>query len=101
MGERRLVLWQRIGNAPFIGLILVYRATLSHLIGGQCRYDPTCSRYGLDAYRTYGPIRGTRLTLGRILRCHPFVKGGYDPVPIPDTDARDTDTEDEKGAPHP
>ena len=82
--EHRLGLWARLGNAPFVLLIRVYRVTLSPFIGGQCRYEPTCSRYGLDAYRLYGPIRGTRMTLGRVLRCHPFTKGGYDPVPIPD-----------------
>lgn len=99
MDDRRLPLWKRLGNLPFVGVILLYRATLSHLIGGQCRYEPTCSRYGLDAYRLYGPIRGTRLTVGRIFRCHPFVKGGYDPVPIPDKDLHAEPNEDEKGAP--
>jgi len=74
----------RAGNLPFVGLILLYRITLSPFVGGQCRFEPTCSRYGLDAYRLHGPIRGTRLTVGRILRCHPFSKGGYDPAPIPD-----------------
>lgn len=100
MADRRLVLWKRIANLPFIGLILLYRATLSHLIGGQCRYEPTCSRYGLDAYRAYGPVRGTRLTIGRIMRCHPFVKGGYDPVPIPDGEEHVQMNQDEKGASH-
>lgn len=66
---------------PFIALIWVYRFTLSPLVGGQCRFVPTCSRYALDAYRRYGACRGTALTLRRILRCHPFHPGGYDPVP--------------------
>ena len=96
-GERALPGWKRALNLPFVVLILFYRATLSHLMGGQCRYNPTCSQYGLDAYRMYGPIKGTRLTVGRILRCHPFVKGGYDPVPIPDSDT-DCLNDDEKGA---
>lgn len=74
----------RVGNLPFVLLIRLYRVTLSPLIGGQCRYEPTCSRYGLEAYRLHGPVRGSLLTLRRILRCHPFVKGGYDPVPLPD-----------------
>jgi putative membrane protein insertion efficiency factor len=67
---------------PFIALIWVYRATLSPLIGGHCRFEPTCSQYGLDAYRRYGACRGTLLTARRIGRCHPFSAGGYDPVPI-------------------
>ncbi|RMH26596.1 MAG: membrane protein insertion efficiency factor YidD [Planctomycetota bacterium] len=70
-------------NLPFVGIILLYRATLSPFIGGHCRFHPTCSRYGLEAYRLHGPVRGSLLTLRRILRCHPFVKGGYDPVPLP------------------
>ncbi len=74
-------------NLPFVGIILLYRATLSPFIGGQCRFHPTCSRYGLEAYRLHGPVRGSLLTLRRILRCHPFVKGGYDPVPLPPRDA--------------
>ena len=75
----------RLGNLPFIAIIKLYRVTLSPALGGQCRYHPTCSVYGLEAYRLHGPVRGSLLTCRRILRCHPFVKGGYDPVPIPDT----------------
>ncbi len=80
----RLGPFARAGNVPFILLIRLYRVTLSPLIGNQCRYEPTCSRYGLEAYQLHGPVRGSLLTLRRILRCHPFVKGGYDPVPLPD-----------------
>jgi putative membrane protein insertion efficiency factor len=94
MDERRLPMWMRVGNVPFVLVIRLYRVTLSPFIGGQCRYEPTCSRYGLDAYRLYGPIRGTRLTLSRILRCHPFVKGGYDPVPIPEDGANGHEASD-------
>jgi putative membrane protein insertion efficiency factor len=56
------------------------------LLGSQCRYWPTCSRYGLEAYREHGAWRGTVLTARRIARCHPFAKGGYDPVPPADGD---------------
>ncbi|MCC6428756.1 MAG: membrane protein insertion efficiency factor YidD [Phycisphaerales bacterium] len=62
-------------------LIRAYQVTLSPFIGGQCRYSPTCSNYALDAYREHGPWRGTGMTIRRILRCHPFARGGYDPVP--------------------
>lgn len=72
---------------PFVLLILLYRVTLSPLIGRQCRFEPTCSLYGLGAYRVYGPIRGTRLTLRRVLRCRPRGGQGYDPVPIPRDDS--------------
>jgi len=67
---------------PFVGVILLYRVTLSPFVGRQCRFEPTCSLYGLGAYRVYGPIRGTRLTLRRVLRCRPRGGQGYDPVPI-------------------
>ncbi|MFK7758586.1 MAG: membrane protein insertion efficiency factor YidD [Phycisphaerales bacterium] len=65
-------------------LIRVYRVVFSPVMGGQCRFEPTCSRFGAEAYRLYGPIRGTRMTVGRICRCHPWNKGGFDPVPIPE-----------------
>lgn len=81
LGTPSLPLWAKIGNTPFILLIKFYQFTLSPIMGRSCRYQPTCSWFGLDAYRTHGPFRGTLLTTGRILRCHPFAKGGYDPVP--------------------
>jgi len=74
---------QRALTWPFIIAIRAYQVTLSPFIGGQCRFEPTCSRYGVEAYRLHGPLRGTWLTLMRILRCHPFGGGGYDPVPLP------------------
>lgn len=64
-----------------IGLIRLYQITLSPFMGGQCRFWPTCSRYGIEAIRTWGPWKGSWLTLRRIGRCNPFVSGGYDPVP--------------------
>ncbi len=80
--EHGLGLVWRVGNWPFLLVIYAYRVTLSPIMGGQCRFEPTCSRYGIEAYKTYGPIRGTMMTGKRILRCNPFSKGGYDPVPI-------------------
>ena len=69
---------------PFIAAIKVYRVTLSPIVGRQCRYEPTCSRYAEAAYRRYGAAVGTWMTVKRLARCHPFVRGGYDPVPYPD-----------------
>lgn len=56
--------------------------TLSPIVShGSCRYVPTCSQYAVEAIEVHGVIRGTLLALRRILRCNPFFKGGYDPVP--------------------
>ncbi len=66
------------------GLILLvhgYRRVLGPLLGGHCRFAPTCSRYGLDALERHGAIRGSWLTLRRIARCHPWGGSGDDPVP--------------------
>ena len=69
-----------------LALIAFYRRWLSpalHVISpGGCRYAPTCSEYAATAIATYGPLRGSWLALRRLLRCHPFARGGYDPVPL-------------------
>lgn len=64
----------------FILLIKFYRVCLSPLKPPTCRFVPTCSEYALIAFEKYGVIRGGYLTIRRILRCHPFHPGGYDPV---------------------
>lgn len=64
-----------------IGLIHLYRATLSGLVGGQCRFHPTCSHYAEEAIRVHGAARGSALAVWRILRCGPFTRGGVDRVP--------------------
>ncbi len=63
-----------------VGLIRVYRATLSGWLGGQCRFYPTCSHYAEEAIRERGALMGTALAVWRILRCNPFGDGGLDPV---------------------
>jgi uncharacterized protein len=64
-----------------IGLIQAYRLTLSGLLGGQCRFYPSCSSYALDAIRLHGATKGTLLAMWRVARCGPFTDGGLDPVP--------------------
>ncbi|NLC17906.1 MAG: membrane protein insertion efficiency factor YidD [Clostridiales bacterium] len=65
-----------------IALIKAYRKYISPLKRTQsCIYTPTCSLYAIEALERYGAIKGTYLAVRRILRCHPFHKGGYDPVP--------------------
>lgn len=81
VSPRRLGIISRIGESALLLLIRVYQVTLSPFLGGHCRYKPTCSMYALEAIQEHGPWRGGILALKRLLRCHPFVKGGYDPVP--------------------
>ena len=63
-----------------IQLVLLYRATLGRLMGGQCRYVPTCSQYAIDAINKYGALRGGVRAARRIARCHPWSRGGWDPA---------------------
>ncbi len=68
-------------SLPFIGLIRLYQIAISPWLGPKCRFTPTCSQYGIIAFKKYGPIKGFWLTLKRLLRCHPWGGHGYDPVP--------------------
>ena len=64
-------------------LIRVYQLTLSQLLGPCCRFVPSCSRYAASCIDHHGVLRGSWLALRRLLRCHPFHPGGYDPPPLP------------------
>ncbi|GGJ88122.1 putative membrane protein insertion efficiency factor [Pilimelia anulata] len=67
-----------------IGLVVVaYRRWVSPVLPARCRFYPSCSAYALEALAQHGALRGCLLTLRRLLRCHPFHPGGYDPVPPP------------------
>lgn len=74
--------WKMINAIP-IALIRLYQLVLSPYLGGSCRFHPTCSNYGLEAFKTHHFFKALALTVWRILRCQPFAKGGYDPVPQP------------------
>jgi putative membrane protein insertion efficiency factor len=62
-------------------VIKIYKAVLSPLLPPACRFHPTCSDYALEAVTKHGALKGSCLTLRRILRCHPLCEGGFDPVP--------------------
>ena len=86
MNQRMSAMLSGIGW-PFrmllIGLITFYRRVISPMLGPRCKYFPTCSAYGLAAVQTHGAAKGSVLATWRLLRCNPFSKGGYDPVPAP------------------
>ena len=81
-GASRLAAW---ASRPIIWLIYLYRITLAQFLassfGGGCRYEPSCSQYAESALRKYGAWRGSIMAVKRVLRCHPWHNGGYDPVP--------------------
>ena len=70
---------QNILSSLLIGSVRLYQILLSPLLGRQCRFEPSCSNYFIQAVRKYGPLKGTWRGLCRIGRCHPFHPGGYDP----------------------
>ena len=71
----------RLLNLLLIGLVRFYQVAISPLVPRSCRFYPTGSAYTLAALRKYGPLKGTWLGIKRISKCHPFHKGGYDPLP--------------------
>ena len=76
---------------PLIILVRIYRLAISPWLGINCRYDPTCSTYAIEALRTHGIFSGAWLAARRIGRCHPWGGAGYDPVPGLDEDEHETD----------
>ena len=76
----RLLAW------PLLLLVSLYRLTVSPWLGNNCRFEPSCSAYALQALRVHGAFRGSWLTIQRIGRCHPWGGSGYDPVPEKEQD---------------
>lgn len=74
-GLRKLVVWLLLLPIYF------YKGAISPLTPPSCRFTPSCSTYAIEAIRRHGPLRGLYLAIRRILRCHPWGRSGYDPVP--------------------
>jgi len=72
---------KKIINTPLLFLIFLYQNLISPLLGPKCRFTPTCSQYSAEALKKHGPIKGVRISLNRIFKCHPWGGKGYDPVP--------------------
>ena len=75
--------WRTIPGSIGILLVRIYQVTLGVFLGGNCRFHPSCSEYGVDSFRHHGFVRGLWLIVKRLAKCHPFHPGGYDPVPEP------------------
>jgi putative membrane protein insertion efficiency factor len=76
------------------GAVRAYQLIASPVLGGQCRFYPSCSAYAMEALATHGAARGSLMAAKRVFRCHPWHPGGIDPVPPADTHPADT-TKDE------
>jgi len=77
-------------KALALSMLRMYKRWISPSLAPSCRYVPTCSEYAMEAIERYGVVRGSAMGAWRILRCHPFVKGGYDPVVKQQTEMVDT-----------
>ena len=73
--------FQKFVQILFIGMVKFYKKAISPWLPIACRYQPTCSEYARQAIEIHGCFKGTYLTLKRLLKCHPWGKSGYDPVP--------------------
>lgn len=80
--------WTTVAAWPLVALVRLYQVTLGPLMGGHCRFTPSCSHYALEALREHGAVRGSWLTVRRLARCHPLGGWGYDPVPPRNDDGR-------------
>ena len=66
-----------------LAMLRLYKCSISTLLPPACKYTPTCSEYAMEAIEVHGAFKGTLLAIWRVLRCNPFSRGGYDPVPKP------------------
>jgi uncharacterized protein len=78
----------RAASNTVLYLLRAYKWALSPVLPPACRYVPSCSEYAMEAVERYGAARGGLMAFWRLLRCHPFAKGGYDPVQVASEDSR-------------
>jgi putative membrane protein insertion efficiency factor len=71
---------RQLTQRAVLALLRAYKWAISPMLPPACRYTPTCSEYAMEAIERFGVLRGGIKAIARVLRCHPFVKGGYDPV---------------------
>jgi len=78
------------GRDVVLAVLRGYKRWISPILPAACRFEPSCSLYARDAVELHGVLRGGRMTLWRLLRCQPFSRGGFDPVPLPPADGPST-----------
>lgn len=78
--EREMGIFTEIARKALLRVLCGYKWLLSPLLPPSCRYVPTCSEYAMEAVERFGVLKGSWMAALRVLRCHPFVKGGFDPV---------------------
>ena len=76
---------------PLVQIVRLYRFAISPWFGANCRFDPTCSSYAIEALQVHGALKGTWLAVKRMGRCHPWGGAGYDPVPGREEDASEAE----------
>lgn len=88
---RRSPFWRWVAGLPaavLVAAVRVYQWTLRPVIGANCRFEPSCSHYAIEALQRHGALRGAALSAWRVLRCNPWTAGGHDPVPPCSCDAK-------------
>ncbi len=79
--KKVFMLFRTVSVALLVGVVRIYQLTIKTILPPACRFHPSCSHYMIEALKKHGPVKGLLMGVYRILRCHPFSRGGVDPVP--------------------